>query len=447
MTHCRHQEDRRAQDGPSPSRRSRTTCRRSAPAAPTRRSSTRCTSTTTARSVPISQVANVTLLDARTISVQPWEKGMGAKIEKAIRETDLGLNPASQGDLLRVPMPALTEERRKELTKVVRHEGEEAKIAVRNLRRDANEHAEEAAEGQADHRRRRAPRARRDAEAHRPHDRRDRPAGHRPRKPRSWRSDGHRCRRRSTSMTTATSRPIPRHVAIVMDGNGRWAKRRFMPRFFGHKQGVDALVRMRAGLRRPRHRVPDGVRVLVRELEAPDRGGLGPDGPGAGGGVEVPRQAGREGVRIRIVGDRSAVSDKVRAGLGRRPRRRPRTTRASRCRSRFNYGGRWDIVQACRQRDRRGRAARGARRGSARRAHGAELCARPRPVHPHRRRSAHQQLPALAGGLLRAVFTDCLWPEFGDAELDAALADYARPRAPLRRRAEPTGAAADRADG
>jgi ribosome recycling factor len=90
--------------------------------------------------VPISQVANVTLLDARTISVQPWEKGLGAKIEKAIRESDLGLNPAAQGDLLRVPMPALTEERRKDLTKVVRHAGEETKIAVRNLRRDANEH-------------------------------------------------------------------------------------------------------------------------------------------------------------------------------------------------------------------------------------------------------------------------------------------------------------------
>ncbi len=90
--------------------------------------------------VPISQVANVTLLDARTISVQPWEKGMGAKIEKAIRESDLGLNPSAQGDLLRVPMPALTEERRRELTKVVRHAGEEARIAARNVRRDANEH-------------------------------------------------------------------------------------------------------------------------------------------------------------------------------------------------------------------------------------------------------------------------------------------------------------------
>src|SRR5690349_22913601 len=91
-------------------------------------------------SVPVSQVANVTLLDARTISVQPWERGMGPKIEKAIRESDLGLNPAAQGDLLRVPMPALTEERRKELTKVVRHEGEDAKIAVRSVRREANEH-------------------------------------------------------------------------------------------------------------------------------------------------------------------------------------------------------------------------------------------------------------------------------------------------------------------
>jgi ribosome recycling factor len=89
--------------------------------------------------VPISQVANVSLLDSRTVTVQPWEKGMGAKIEKAIRESDLGLNPSSMGDLIRVPMPSMSEERRKELTKLVRNEGESAKIAVRNLRRDAND--------------------------------------------------------------------------------------------------------------------------------------------------------------------------------------------------------------------------------------------------------------------------------------------------------------------
>jgi ribosome recycling factor len=89
--------------------------------------------------LPISQVANLSLLDSRTISVQPWEKGMGAKIEKAIRDSDLGLNPSSMGDLIRVPMPAMSEERRRELTKVVRSEGEGAKVAIRNLRRDAND--------------------------------------------------------------------------------------------------------------------------------------------------------------------------------------------------------------------------------------------------------------------------------------------------------------------
>jgi ribosome recycling factor len=87
----------------------------------------------------LSQVANVNLVDSRTIGVQPYEKKMVAVVEKAIRDADLGLNPATSGDLIRVPMPALTEERRRELTKVVKHEGEEAKIAIRNIRRDANE--------------------------------------------------------------------------------------------------------------------------------------------------------------------------------------------------------------------------------------------------------------------------------------------------------------------
>ena len=89
--------------------------------------------------VPLSQVANLSLLDSRTISVQPWEKNMAAKIEKGIRESDLGLNPSSMGDLIRVPLPMMSEERRKEMTKLARNEGEAAKIAVRNLRRDANE--------------------------------------------------------------------------------------------------------------------------------------------------------------------------------------------------------------------------------------------------------------------------------------------------------------------
>ena len=90
--------------------------------------------------MPIAQCANLTLADARTIGVQPWEKKMIPVIEKAIRDSDLGLNPVTSGDLIRVPMPALTEERRRDLIKVVRHEAENARIAVRNIRRDANEH-------------------------------------------------------------------------------------------------------------------------------------------------------------------------------------------------------------------------------------------------------------------------------------------------------------------
>ncbi|GAB3383824.1 ribosome recycling factor [Massilia agri] len=91
--------------------------------------------------VPLSQVANLTLIDARTIGVAPFEKKMASTIEKAIRDSDLGLNPSAQGDMIRVPTPPLTEERRKEMVKLTKSEGEDAKIAVRNIRRDANEAA------------------------------------------------------------------------------------------------------------------------------------------------------------------------------------------------------------------------------------------------------------------------------------------------------------------
>ena len=90
--------------------------------------------------MPLNQVANLTLADARTITVQPWEKKMIPVVEKAIRDSDLGVNPATSGDVIRVPMPPLTEERRKEMIKVVRHEAENARVAIRNIRRDANEH-------------------------------------------------------------------------------------------------------------------------------------------------------------------------------------------------------------------------------------------------------------------------------------------------------------------
>jgi ribosome recycling factor len=90
--------------------------------------------------MPINQVANISVIDAHTLGVQPWEKPMVAKVEKAIRDADLGLNPASMGDVIRVPMPPLTEERRRELVKLVRGEAENGKVAVRNIRRDAIAH-------------------------------------------------------------------------------------------------------------------------------------------------------------------------------------------------------------------------------------------------------------------------------------------------------------------
>ena len=90
--------------------------------------------------MPVNQVANVTLADARTISIQPYEKKMVQVVEKAIRDSDLGVNPATSGDVIRVPMPALTEERRRELGKLVHREGEDAKVAIRNIRRDAIQH-------------------------------------------------------------------------------------------------------------------------------------------------------------------------------------------------------------------------------------------------------------------------------------------------------------------
>jgi ribosome recycling factor len=87
---------------------------------------------------PINQVANVTVEDSRTLAVTPWEKDMVAKVEKAIMNSDLGLNPATAGTVIRIPMPPLTEERRKDLVKVVRHEAEQARVAIRNIRRDSN---------------------------------------------------------------------------------------------------------------------------------------------------------------------------------------------------------------------------------------------------------------------------------------------------------------------
>jgi ribosome recycling factor len=268
--------------------------------------------------VPLSQVANVSLLDSRTISVQPWEKGMGAKIEKAIRESDLGLNPASMGDLIRVPMPPMSEERRKEMTKLVRHEGENAKIAVRNLRRDANEAVKKLVKDKLaseDDQKRAEPTSRRSPTGTSPRS----ISWSRPKSRKSWRSDG-------LFFLMSAPNAIPHHIAIVMDGNGRWATRRYLPRVAGHVR-VSIAAALRAGLFGSRCARADGVRVFLRELEPPPRGGLRPDGTaGHGAGRARCRSSSTTGcasissVTVRPV-------DKVRKAW-RRPRPRRPTTRA-----------------------------------------------------------------------------------------------------------------------
>ena len=226
-------------------------------------------------------------------------------------------------------------------------------------------------------------------------------------------------------VSTAQPLAVPRHVAIVMDGNGRWAKKRFMPRFFGHKQGVDALVRTvlscadrgieyltvfafsSENWKRPTEEV-SGLMNLVLVAVAKHLAKLA-----------------SQGVRIRIVGDRSQVSDKLRQAWAQAESSTEHNTRITLSVA-FNYGGRWDIVQACQQAIAAGIAPQALDEATLNR-------------FMAMRHTPDPDLFIRTGGEVRIsnfllwqaaysefVFSDCLWPEFGDVELDAALADYAR---------------------
>jgi undecaprenyl diphosphate synthase len=320
--------------------------------------------------VPLSQVANVSVLDSRTISVQPWEKGMGAKIEKAIRESDLGLNPASMGDLIRVPLPAMSEERRKEMTKLVRNEGESAKIATRNLRRDANEAVKKLVKDKL--------------------------------------------------ASEDDQKRAEAEIQKVMDGNGRWATRRFLPRVAGHKQGVESLRRCvkacadrgvgvltvfafsSENWNRPVEEVSGLMELMVGALAR-----------------EVPRLS-KDGVRLHFVGERAGLSPKMVAGLVEAEAATAHNARMvlNVC---FNYGGRWDIAQA---------AARLVAQGEAI----TELSLDRAMALAH---VADPDLFIRTGGEQRLsnfllwqsayaelFFSDKLWPEFDEAALDEAIAAF-----------------------
>ena len=218
---------------------------------------------------------------------------------------------------------------------------------------------------------------------------------------------------------------VPRHVAIVMDGNGRWAKKCFMPRFFGHKQGVDALMRTVLGCA---DRGIEYLTVFAFSSENWKRPSEEVSGLMGLVLVAVAKYLGKlvsQGVRIRIVGDRSQVSDKLRQAWEEAESSTAHNTRITLSVA-FNYGGRWDIVQACRQAIAAGIASEDLDEAALSRY--MALSHTPDP-----------DLFIRTGGEVRIsnfllwqvayselVFSDCLWPEFGDAELDAALADYAR---------------------
>ncbi len=218
---------------------------------------------------------------------------------------------------------------------------------------------------------------------------------------------------------------VPRHVAIVMDGNGRWAKKRFMPRFFGHKQGVDALVRTVLSC------ADRGIEYLTvfafssENWKRPTEEVSGLMGLVL---VAVTKYLGKladRGVRIRIVGDRNQVSDKLRQAWEQAEANTRHNTRITLSVA-FNYGGRWDIVQACRQAITAGIAA-------------GDLDEAALNKYMALSHAPDPDLFIRTGGEVRIsnfllwqaayaelYFSDCLWPEFGDAELDAALAEYAR---------------------
>ena len=218
---------------------------------------------------------------------------------------------------------------------------------------------------------------------------------------------------------------VPRHVAIVMDGNGRWAKKRFMPRFFGHKQGVDALVRTVLAC------ADRGIEYLTvfafssENWKRPTEEVSGLMGLVLVAVSKYLTRLADRGVRIRIVGDRSQVSDKLREAWEHAESSTRHNTRITLSVA-FNYGGRWDVVQACRKAIEAGIAA--DQLDEARLNSYMALSYAPDP-----------DLFIRTGGELRIsnfllwqaayselVFTDCLWPEFGEGELDAALAQFAR---------------------
>ncbi len=263
--------------------------RPSAPAAPRPRSWS-ASGRVLRHPTPLNQLASISVPEAHQIVIQPWDRGVLGAIEKAIQKSDIGLMPNVDGTVVRLNIPPLTEERRKDLVKVVHKRMEEARVEIRNQRREAARRAQAQREGRRDRRRRGAPRAGAHREADAPLDRRGRPrrqgqgAGGpgglvaastgltlRPRDGPEGSPDGRRWRQRTSA--TADVGTLPRHVAIIMDGNRRWARERGVPEAQGHAAGVEAIRPIVEHAPAARRRGALDLRLQPRELAACERRG------------------------------------------------------------------------------------------------------------------------------------------------------------------------------
>ena len=371
---------------------------------------------------PLKSLASIGAPEARLLTVQPFDPGSMKAIERAIQESDLGLTPSNDGKVIRLPIPTLTEERRKELVKVVRRVAEDGKVAIRNVRRDVLQHLRDlVVNGEVgDDEERRA-----EQQVQKVTDEHTKSIDDLLKvKRRSWRSDRARDRTSGSTMDEASGHDpgVARSVAIIMDGNGRWAAARSLPVAEGHREGARAPAHGR-GRGRPRDRVARRVRVLHRELGAPaeevaaimelldetiDR--------------ELPDLA-KQGVRTRFFGRRDRVPTLLQekmAGL------EAETAANDRLQLwiAFDYGGRAELVEAARRLSRTGSPPRTCPRTPS--PSGCSRPSSPRPRHPHLGGAAALELPALAVGVRRARVRGHALARLRRGALRAALEEYAQ---------------------